>query len=199
MAFYQNLKFILDSKNLSNYEAAQRCGMPAQTIDNIINSKVRKPKQSTLDKLSKGLDVSKNKLMYGTECFDIQNFNEKLESKKITLEKLAIETCIDPTLIIRNILPPLNQQESVAKYLDLPTDELFIPLSSGINYLQAQKIKPYRRPDINLDPKTNDDMSKLYDNLSAIHKKIVYNLAYDLSIIETEYIIELTPKDYWEK
>ena len=51
MAFYQNLKLILDQKGLSNYEAGNLCGISSQTLDNIINNKVQKPKKETLEKL----------------------------------------------------------------------------------------------------------------------------------------------------
>lgn len=199
MAFYQNLKVILDSKGLSNYEAANKCGMNSQTIDNIINNKVQKPKLDTLEKLSKGLDVSINRLLYGTDCFDAKKFNDILDAKHISHEDLAIHTCVDMVLILKNIIPPEKQQKSVAKYLDVPMEELFVPSRFAIDYLKSKNVKPYIRPDIKSDPNTDEDMAKLYSNLSPTAKRLVYNLAYDLSVIETENIVTLTPKDYWEK
>ena len=78
-------------------------------------------------------------------------------------------------------------------------EELFIPSRFAIDYLQCKNVKSYQRPDINCDPNTDEDMAKLYRNLSPTAKRLVYNLAYDLSVIETENIVTLTPKDYWKK
>lgn len=199
MAFYQNLKIILDSQNLSNYEAAQKCNIASQTIDNIINSKVLKPKKDTLESLSKGLGVSINKLLYGTDSFDSEKFHSKLAEKGVSLEDLVINANITPTYIIKNILPPESEQKRIADYLSLSVEELFIPSRFAIDYLRSKNVKPYIRPDINSDPNTDEDMAKLYANLSPTAKRLVYNLAYDLSVIETENIVKLTPKDYWEK
>lgn len=199
MAFYQNLKIILDSQGLSNYEAAQKCNIFSQTIDNIINNKVLKPKKETLERLSKGLGVSINKLLYGTDSFDSEKFNSKLTEKGVSLEDLVINANITPTYIIENIIPPEAEQQRIADYLALSIEELFIPSRFAIDYLQSKNVQPYVRPDINSDPKTDEDMAKLYANLSPTAKRLVYNLAYDLSVIEVENIVALTPKDYWEK
>ena len=199
MAFYQNLKIILDSQGLSNYEAAQKSGVPSQTIDNIINSKVLKPKKETLEHLSNGLNVSINKLLYGTDSFDAEKFHSRLTEKEVSLEDLVINANINPTYIIKNILPPEAEQKRIADYLGLSIEELFVPSRYAIDYLRSKNVKPYLRPDINSDPNTDEDMAKLYANLSPTAKRLVYNLAYDLSVIETENIVMLTPKDYWEK
>ena len=200
MAFYQNLKLILDSKNLSNYEAAKLCcDMPSQTIDNIINKKVEKPKFDTLKRLAEGLDVSINKLLYGTDCFNAENFNAILNAKKKTLEDLVIDAGADPMLILKNEIPPEAMQKSIAEYLGVSVEELFIPSRFAIDYLRSKNVKPYLRPDINSDPNTDEDMARLYSNLSPTAKRLVYNLAYDLSVIETENIVTLKSKDYWEK
>lgn len=199
MAFYQNLKVILASKDLSNYEAAQKCNMASQTIDNIINNKVLKPKKETLESLSKGLGVSINKLLYGTDSFDAKKFHNKLAEKNISLEDLVINANINPTYIIKNLIPPEAEQQRIANYLGLSIEELFVPSRFAIDYLRSKNTKPYIHPDINPDPNTDEDMAKLYCNLSPTAKRLVYNLAYDLSVIETENIVTLTPKDYWEK
>lgn len=199
MAFYQNLKLILDSRGLSNYQAATLCDMPSQTIDNIINKKVQKPKSDTLKRLAEGLNVSINKLLYGTNCFNSEKFNAILNAKKKTLEDLVLNAGADPVLISENEIPPEAQQKSIAKYLGVSVEELFIPSRFAIDYLRSKNVKPYLRPDINSDPNTDEDMAKLYSNLSPTAKRLVYNLAYDLSVIETEYIVLLKPKDYWEK
>lgn len=199
MAFYQNLKLIMDTKCLSNNQTAKLCEMSPQTIDNIINKKVTKPKNDTLEKLSKGLKVTKNKLMFGTDIFEAKKFYAVLEEKNVTLEDLAINTNIDPLLILKNEIPPETQQKNAAEYLGVTIEELFIPSRLGIGHLKCKNVKPYLRPDVNSDPNTDEDIARLYSYLSPLSKRLVYNLAYDLSVIETENIVTLTPKDYWEK
>lgn len=199
MAFYQNLKEILDKRNLSNYDAAIKCGMNPQTIDNIINNKVEKPKIDTLEKLSKGLNVSINKLMYGADCFDRDIFDNVLKEKGISLDDLVIETGVDKTYIIDNIFPPIEQQEKVAKYLGVSVESVFSSSTILKHYLRNLKMKPYVRPDIDLVPPADEDMLKIYAKLSPTAKQLVYNLAYDLFAVETEYVVKLIRKDYWEK
>lgn len=199
MSFYRNLKLLLDELELSNYEAGMKCGIPPQTIDYQINNKVTKPKVETLKKLSKGLDVSINKLMYGTDTFVSDIFYSTLSKKNVSFEELIYETNADPVTLLRNEIPTMKQQESISAYLGIKASEIFKPSRFAIDYLKAKNVKPYIRPDINSDPNSDEDMLKLYSNLSSTAKRVVYNLAYDLSVIETENIVTLTPKDYWEK
>lgn len=201
MAFYRNLKIILDEKGISNYEAAIRCEMDSQTIDNIINKKVMKPKIETLEKLAKGLEVTVNKLVYGSDCFVYSIFEEHLRKSGMNLEELIINSGADPMPIVRGIIPPKIDQERIAACLNMPVEKIFVPsrIAEDIYRSSQSRIKPYQRPDINSDPATDDSMAELYKRLSPMAKRLVYNLAYDLAKIETENIVSITSKDYWEK
>lgn len=197
--FYENLKLILDELGLSNYEAGNKCGIPSQTIDYQIKHKVDNPKTDTLEKLSKGLGVSINRLLFGSDNFNLSFFISMLDKKNIEFEQLVLETGANPTDLLKCILPSADMQQKIADYVGIPKEKLFILPCTGMEYLTSQNVKSYLRPDINSDPKTNEDMSILYRNLSPISKRLVYNLAYDLSIIELENSISIKKLSYWEK
>lgn len=199
MNFHQNLKRILDSLGLSNYQAAQRCGVPSQTIDNIIKKPVYKPDAKTLERLSNGLGGSKYKLMYGTDSFDYNHFVSILKKKNKRLEKVAELEKVNFQFIREHTMPPEEQQKIIAEYVGVSQKELFKPSTFAIDYFHSQNVKEYVRPDLTSEPLTDEDMIKLYSNLTPVSKRIVYNLVYDLATIETENIVTLTPREFWKK
>lgn len=197
--FYKNLKIIMDERKLTSYEIQKKTNIPSQTIDNMIKKKVKKPKPENLKKLADGLNISIPCLMYGTDSFNGVAFTEILEKKGVSLDELVIETGVSPMTLLQNKFPSLFHQEQIAKFLEMDKEDIFIPSIRHFDILAAKGISSYVRPDIDDEPDKDKDLFKMYQELSPISKRLVYNMIHDLVMVETKYVVTYTERDYWEK
>lgn len=176
--FSDNLDRIMKEKHILQKKLSKLADLNLSTISSLLRRESRNPDLETIRSIAKVLVVTESYLVFGTEIFDMQHFDQILASKNIDIKELVLETGCDATYLINSKMPPLNDQDRIADYLVLKRNEVFFASYSQSDYFRAFRInkKIINSNDIVI----KEQFNIMFDKLNDENRKIVYNLACDL-------------------
>lgn len=188
--FSKNLRKLLKDKGISQRKLSEKSKVPISTINSILSRKAKKPDTPTIDAICSALNVTDYFLLYGVDAFNMQTFEEVLAKKHISLENLVIEgVCNNPQLICRSIMPPITEQDKIAKFLEMDRADVFVPHYAAVDFLNAFNINRRSFSANKCLTPSIQEFDNIFDKLNDSNKNIVYNLARDLLKCELEELL----------
>lgn len=201
----ENIKKLMEEKNLSVIDLAEKALVSRQAIYNIFNGAI--PRDDTLELIAKELDTTVETLKYGERHFDYDYFCQKLyeifpyhikeedyqayteglkydDPDSLDLESFLIyKFDLDPfATFISHILPTSEKQKEIAKYFGYKVEDIFKSYGSFPLYSNIQNIKH-----INVMSKeefATNKFNSIFEKLNIQNKKLVLNLCLDLLQIQ---------------
>lgn len=180
--FVENLKKIMEEKKISQRKLSELSTLNITTINSLFRRNARNPDLETIRHIAKALNVSESYLMFGTELFDKDYFDEILKKKDIDFSDLVFETRCNPMNLLNSQLPPLNEQDNIADYLKLSRDKVFLPSYKTEDFIRAFQISKKSIATNNIVSK--QQFITMFEKLNDDNRKVVYNLACDLLNIQ---------------